>query len=448
MDEPRNPSNADTVNPEWEQQLIRAVIDAADPGSALAAAWAMHWHDQPQHHPVHVLAIGKAALAMTVSGLPNNVLRSARALMLMVPRELESQAQAALPDGEVHGCDHPYPTDANVLATQRVKRFVCAVKSDETLVVLLSGGTSAYLCDPWASEQSALSLTDIIDVTRALQLAGATIGELNCVRKHCETLKGGRLAAACRGRVIGFVLSDVIGDNMDVIGSGPISPDPTTFGDALDVLRKYGLTDKLPRIAAHLQCGVRGELPETIKPGDPRGDHAHTVIIGSNKLVVGGAADLLRRMGVQAIQTRCSVEGESSRVARELLDQVAGLPAGGAVVFGGEWTVTVGDAADGKGGPSQELALAAAVELERRRELADVRVLAFSTDGRDGPTDAAGGVVTAGTASAMRAKGIDPAESLRKHDSWAALAAAGTLVRVAPTGTNLNHIAVAVRGGL
>lgn len=427
--------------------MIPEVLGAARPGP-LAARAAVE--AGVLAGPCGLLAVGKAAAAMA-AGVRDAGLPAGPVLVVGPAGPPGAAAAPGVPGAETLAADHPVPTARSVAAAARARAFVASMDAGETLLVLLSGGASAMLCLP----REPLTLADLAAVTDALLRAGAPIGELNAVRKHCEVLKGGGLAAASgAGRVITLILSDVLGDPLDVIGSGPTAPDPTTFADALAVLERRGALDASPAVTALLRRGVAGEEPETVKPGGPRWARVDNRVIGNNRLATDAAAEACARAGFKVVQRRGAVEGEAAEVGRGLARAAAALAAasdapavvGGAIVWGGETTVTVGGA-PGLGGRNQELALAAAVELERAAPRgAGVTMLSLATDGRDGPTDAAGAVVDGSTAAAIRAAGIDPADALARHDSHRALDAAGALVRTGPTGTNVNDVMVALWG--
>jgi glycerate 2-kinase len=408
--------------------VVESALAAADPAHALRRHW-----DEPGEGPVHVLAVGKASIPMAAEATLLLGSRFAGGVCTCPPAYDRSTLDRAW---TVFECDHPYPTPRNMAAAETVARFVAGLREPATLVVLLSGGASAHVA--WPAQ--GLALDDLAGATRALQLAGASIRELNTVRKHCERLKGGRLAAMCPTPIHAYVLSDVVGDPLDVIGSGPTAPDPTTYAQALAAVAcRPGVPAP---VLAHLRAGAAGRLLETPKPDDPCFRRVRHRVISSNRAVVAGVEAALRAQGLAIADTRTAVEGEASRIGSELashaLKQRPAVPS--AWVVGGEWTVTVG-AAPGQGGPSQELALEAAVALDGQ---SGVCLVAFSTDGRDGPTDAAGAVVTGRTAAAIRNAGLDPAACLARHASHQALEGAGALVRVPATGTNLNHVAVLV----
>jgi hydroxypyruvate reductase len=325
----------------------------------------------------------------------------------------------------------------NVEAAREAANLV-AQAAGLTLIALISGGASAHLTLPAAG----LTVEHLAAMTRLLQRAGATIADLNCVRKHCEALKGGRLVRLSKAeRLAAFILSDVIGDRLDVIGSGPTVPDPTTYARALDVLAKFGLVDAVPEIAAHLRRGAAGQIDETPKPGDPAFSRVTNTIIASNRLVVDAVAAAAGGLGFRIAALEHEVEGEAAELGAGLVRKALSLtelPA--CIILGGETTVTVGNK-PGMGGPSQELALSAAIELSRAGQMLNAAVLTFSTDGRDGPTDAAGAFVDSDFVRRAHARGIDPSAALDAHNSYAVLDAMQALIRTPPTGTNLNHVA-------
>lgn len=410
----------------------RVILAAADPLAAVERAW-------PGIDLAHtrLIAFGKASVPMAIAAADLLGARLAGGVVV-APPELATNPSLSAHGLEVFAADHPLPTPRNIAAAQHVRQMVRLCPADHDLLLLISGGGSAHLTLP----APPLSLDDLADVTNRLQRAGATIRELNCVRKHCEQLKGGRLAAMSPARrVLALILSDVVGDPLDVIASGPSVADPTTFADALDVLTRHDVD--APSVHSFLEAGARGEHPETPKPGDPSLARSSTQIIASNAAALDAAAACVRSLGVRVHRVGSGVEGEARAIGERLADEIAAIaydqrPA--AIVLGGEPTVNVG-VSKGQGGPSQELALAAACRLPTD---ARVAIMAFSTDGRDGPTDAAGAVVSTDTLARARARGHDPERALAAHDSHALLDAAGALIRTGPTGTNVNHVVCAI----
>jgi glycerate 2-kinase len=302
---------------------------------------------------------------------------------------------------------------------------------------MVSGGGSALTPAP----APTITLAEKQEVTRLLLASGAVIGELNAVRKHLSVFKGGQLArAASPATVLTLALSDVIGDPFDVIASGPTAPDPTTFADALEVLARRGLSGRVPpSVARRLEAGRAGEIRETPKPGDPLFDRVTNVVIGNNALVTDAAAATARRLGYRTDLTTRELQGEARDVAREFVARARRLPPPACLIAGGETTVTV--RGPGKGGRCQEFALAAAIELEPTDR---ITILAAGTDGTDGPTDATGAIVDAGSIARGAAAGADGRRALADNDAYRFLRASDDLLVSGPTRTNLLDLYVAV----
>jgi hydroxypyruvate reductase len=332
---------------------------------------------------------------------------------------------------------HPVPDQRGAEAARDIRVLAEAAGADDLLLVLVSGGGSALTPAP----PPPITLADKQEVTRLLLAAGATINQLNAVRKHCSLLKGGQLArAAAPARVEALLLSDVVGDPLDVIASGPTTADPSTYGDALGVLDGFGLRGSAPRsVILRLEQGARGEIPETPKAGDPVFARVRNTVIGNNALVVDAAAAKARALGFAPHVLTRALEGEAREVAkrfvamaRSVRDGKGPLAPPACVIAGGETTVTV--RGQGKGGRCQEFALAAALEMEGAEGAV---ILAAGTDGTDGPSDAAGAIVDGASAARARAQGVDPAARLADNDSHSVLKASGDLVVTGPTNTNL-----------
>jgi hydroxypyruvate reductase len=384
-----------------------------------------------------VLAIGKAALAMA-AGAARVLPRIDRGIVL-TPAGV---AGGAPPGFEVHRGGHPLPDRDGLAGARAALEAVHHAGPADRLLVLLSGGGSALLTLP-AGE---ITLDDVRQLTGLLLAAGAPIDELNTVRKHCDALKGGGLARVTMpAPVRALVVSDVIGDAPDVIASGPVSPDPTTFQDAIDVLERRGVwADVGPNVRAHLEAGRAGHLPETPKPGDPTFESVELEVIGSVAHAVAAAAARADELGYRATIVSAALSGEARRVGTELAararavrEQSRPSPPPAALLAGGETTVTV--TGDGRGGRNQEVALGAALDLEGAR---GVLVMSAGTDGVDGPTDAAGAVATGTTLPRARALGLDPAAHLARNDAHPFFDALGDLVRTGPTGTNVMDLMV------
>jgi glycerate 2-kinase len=338
---------------------------------------------------------------------------------------------------------HPVPTEASEAAGRAALELARSAAGDECLLVLLSGGASALMACP----ADGITLADKQATTKLLLAAGASIDELNAVRKHLSAVKGGGLAAAAACEVMTFALSDVVGDDAGVIGSGPTSPDPSTWADALDVATRRGVLARLPdAVRRRLEAGARGGLPETPKRGDPRLARSTWRLIGSRVDAMDAARNAAIDRGFSTITIEAPIVGEArdagpAFVARAL-DVSRRLPRPACVIGSGETTVRV--VGTGTGGRNQELALSVAADLARLSEPA--AFLSVGTDGIDGPTDAAGGLVDTTTLERARVAGVDLDASLAGNDSYRALGRLDGLVKTGPTNTNVGDLQVLVIG--
>lgn len=401
----------------------------------------------------HTLWVGKTAYDLeTFSRIWVVGFGKASAAMAQAVEEiLQDRIQGGLvitPDGygvplqriQVAEAAHPLPDRRGEEAARRLVGLLRGATERDLVVCLVSGGGSALL--PLVAE--GLTLEDEVRTTELLLRSGATIVEVNAVRKHLSAVKGGWLARiACPATMVVLVLSDVPGGQLDAVASGPLLPDPTTYQDALEVLGRYGLVEQVPeRVRRHLELGAAGEIPETPKPGDPAFRRVQTVVVGSVAQAADAAAGRARALGYHALVLTTDLEGEAREVgrvvaalAREEARCGRPIPRPACLVLGGETTVRV--RGPGRGGRNQELALSAALGLVGMR---DVLVLSFATDGTDGPTDAAGGVADGTTAERARARGYDPRRALEENDAYPCLDAAGDLLRTGPTRTNVNDL--------
>ena len=340
---------------------------------------------------------------------------------------------------------HPIP-DTNSLEGAR-RLMALAEKADgRTLVInLLSGGASALLAAPLAAAGVTLSLEDKQETTRLLLACGATIHELNTVRKHLSAIKGGRLARLLHpARCLNLILSDVVGDRLDVIASGLTVPDPTTFAEARAVLKRYNLCRQLPvPVIDLLQKGVAGAICETPKAGDAAFENISNLLLGSNLLALRAAAEQARELGYHSAELTARAAGEARDLAGLLLslandvrDHQLLVRRPACLLAGGETTVTL--QGTGKGGRNQELALAflaALAELPDRG--AGIYLLSAATDGNDGPTDAAGAFACSELLASARQAGLDPGAYLRRNDAYTFFEGLGALLRTGPTNTNV-----------
>jgi hydroxypyruvate reductase len=387
---------------------------------------------------IWVVGGGKAATAM-VAAL-NQILGYRLGGGVVVTKYDHADPGLDIGPVEVVEAGHPLPDDSGVQGTKRMADLLASATERDLVLVVLSGGGSALLTLPSAG----LDLADLQETTDLLLRAGATIVELNTVRKHLSQSKGGGLARLAGGApVASLILSDVVGDPLDVIASGPTVPDPTTFADATTILERYGLAGRVPQaVRRHLQAGLHGQLPDTPKAGAALFARVHNVIVGSNRLAAEGAVKEAQARGLNALLLSTFVEGEAREVAlvvaalaKELVYFDRPVPRPACLVWGGETTVTV--RGQGKGGRNQELALAAALAMQ---DLPNVLLVALGTDGTDGPTDAAGAVATGETIARATALGLDPFAYLADNDAYTFFDALGDLIRTGPTGTNVNDL--------
>ena len=380
-----------------------------------------------------VLGVGKAGASM------------ARAVEAVLGERV-SEGFVVVKDGyrvptsrvEVAEAGHPVPDARGEEAAGRLLALASSATERDLVLVLVSGGGSALTPAPAAP----ITLGEKQVVTRLLLEAGATIGELNAVRKHLSRFKGGLLARAAQpATVVTLALSDVVGDPLDVIASGPTAPDSSTFGDALEVLAARGVLDRVPpAVVERLRAGARGAIEETPKPGDRLFTRVSNLVIGNNALVVQAAAAEAERCGYRPYVLTRALQGEARDVARDLVERARILPGPVCMIAGGETTVTV--TGTGRGGRCQEVALAAALELGPADDLV---VLAAGTDGTDGPTDAAGALVDAGTVGRGRAQGLDARRALDDNDAYRFLGATADRIVTGPTNTNLLDVYLVVR---
>jgi hydroxypyruvate reductase len=341
---------------------------------------------------------------------------------------------------ELHECGHPVPDAAGVEGSRRIAALAAEAGKEDLVIVLISGGASALM--PLPSEP--IELEEKQETTRLLLACGATIQEINAVRKHISAIKGGQLARlAAPAMVVALMLSDVIGDALDVIGSGPTVPDASTFQSAWQVIEKYELQDRIPGVVRHrLEAGLLGEIGETPKPGDTCFRRVQNVIVGSNRLAVDAAARAAHERGYRPVVLSTLIEGETREIASmhaAILKEViaSGRPARPPVCFisGGETTVTL--RGEGLGGRNQEFALACALALDGTPGAA---ALSGGTDGTDGPTDAAGAIADGRTVERAGKLGLDAAAFLARNDSYHFFDPLGDLIRTGPTGTNVMDI--------
>jgi glycerate 2-kinase len=334
---------------------------------------------------------------------------------------------------------HPVPDQSGQRAAARLCDVAAALGRRDLLIVLLSGGASSLLPAPTAG----VTLADKQRTTQELLRCGANIREVNAVRKHLSRIKGGRLAELTGASVVTLILSDVLGDDLSAIGSGPTAPDPTTYDDAVAILKRYRIWRAVPhRVRRHLDRGCQRFLSETPKPGSSLFRRVHHHIVGSNAAAVAAVILAAREAGLRTLVQRQALTGEArdegkrfGLLARKIVRENKPLQKPCCVVAGGETTVTV--TGKGTGGRAQEFAVAAALEIAG---LAKVWVVAIGTDGTDGPTDAAGAVVDGHTVARAQRLSVDLTGSLTRHNTYPTLKTLQQLIITGPTGTNVNDL--------
>lgn len=397
------------------------------------------------------LAVGKASRAMMRGAIDGLGVTGLAAGCVVA----ETDGNSLGPEVERLVGDHPVPGARSFAAAASVERWLLKLPADARVLVLLSGGTTSMLAAP----VEGVTACDLVAAFEALLASGVDIRVMNAARKRLLRFGAGRLAVALAPRPIHVLIaSDVLGNDPAVIASGPCAPDSLTAAKVLRMLEQAGASNVLPpAVAGYFDAVHHQRIPETPKPGSAVFRHVETQIIVSNREAVEAAVLAATRIGWHPVRTIGeALSGEARRVGTELASRLvawsqrlatdgAAVGSCAATVAGGETTVTLGRAADGQGGRCQELALATARELHRLRPRSDgVTLLAAGTDGRDGPTDAAGAVVDAQTWSRIGAQGRDPERDLANHESHPALDAAGALLRTGLTGTNVNDLVVAV----
>lgn len=427
--------------------ILLAALRAADPAEAVRSAVQLveqkvtiagETYDLQNYRRVLVIGVGKASTRMA-SGLVS-VLGEHIDAGVLITKHIPGN-DINLPE-KIHVTlgEHPVPGIGSVDGARKVFGLLETVEENDLIFCLISGGGSALMTLP----QDGVTLPDLQELTRLLLASGAEIGEMNTLRKHLDRVKGGGLAHhAAPGQLVTLILSDIAGSPLDRIASGPTVADPSTYADCLAILTKYHLTDRVPgSIRYVLEEGQVGVRPETIKPGDEAVSKVHNVLVASNEHAARAALDEAERQGFHSALLTTFLHGEARQagtVLGSILRQAAvsgdPLPRPACLIAGGETTVTL--MGDGRGGRNQEVALGAVEDLAGLR---DVILITLATDGEDGPTDAAGAVVTGDTLERARALGLDPARALQNNNSYNFFQNLGDLLLPGPTGTNVNDL--------
>ncbi len=436
--------------------IFSAVLDAAHPHQLMSEALDLHGTI------LDIQGLGGRQTRLDLNDYERIVAVGAGKATAPMAGALEDLLQARLESGvisvkyghtvpldriDVRESGHPVPDESGISATREILTTLFSLGSDDLAFVMLSGGGSALL----DAYPEPITLDNAQDTFTVLLNSGAPIHEINVVRKHISSVKGGQLARlALPATVITLVLSDVIGDPLDIIASGPTVPDPSTFGDALAILDAYHVREQIPRpVMEHLEKGGRGEIPETPKEGDEGWQCCSSFLIGNNQLAMDTAAERAADLGLTPMILTTTMQGEASVVGEEMarnlkraLETGEPLSPPCCLIAGGETTCTIGSDC-GLGGRSQELALAAAREL---RDTGNAVLLAAGTDGTDGPTDAAGGIVDGETVGRGVEKGLILDEYLEGHNAYPFLQSTGCLIKTGPTMTNIMDIVLMLAG--
>jgi hydroxypyruvate reductase len=398
--------------------ILASAFNAVESGAAVKK----YLRENPLPLARHIFAfgLGKAAYAMTSALADETSL--ADILIITKHASLLNVQPATVILG-----NHPVPGSSSLAAGDAALKFISQLISDDLLVCLISGGGSALMTAP------RVPLGDLQLLTSALLACGARIDEINILRRHLDQLKGGGLVRSVNGaRVVSLLLSDVVNDSMEAIASGPTAPDPTTCADALAVLEKYDLKDKIP-------ISIIPSLTETLKPNDFIFNRVKNTIVASNEIALRAAQVQAQKEAFETVFIHTGLQGEASVIGREMALQLMKLAQTMRRPFcllaGGETTVTL--KGNGKGGRNQELALAAVDVLAG---LKNVMLISLATDGEDGPTDAAGAVVTGESAQKAESLGMSAADYLSKNDAYSYFDALGDLIQTGPSGTNVNDL--------
>jgi glycerate 2-kinase len=425
--------------------ILAAAVNAVEPGEAVLRSIsrtgdtltiAGRPYDLSAFRRVCLLGIGKASVGM--AEVLVHVLGPRLDAGMVVTKHANEKQNSQSTTGFMEG-GHPIPDERSLTAGRQVVEFVSSLQPDDLLFCLISGGGSALVTAPL----EGVTLADIQALTTALLACGARVDEINTLRRHLDLVKGGGMARLVHGAsIVSLILSDVVGNPLEAIASGPTAPDPTSCSDAIAILTKYKLEEQIPSSINH----VLHSSSETPKPGDAIFERVQNVIVGSNLLAAQAALKQAQAEGFHPYLLRTDLQGEARQVAFELATLLRQsrqtgdpVPAPACIVAGGETTVTLGSSTElrGRGGRNTELALAAVSELA---DFPDVMLVTLATDGEDGPTDAAGAVVTGESFKKAAGQGMVPAHYLEQNNSYSFFESLGDLLKSGPTGTNVNDL--------
>ena len=411
--------------------IFQSALDAADPTGAVVSH--LEKQDLARFEHIYVVGAGKAGASMATA--TERVLRERITAGLVSVKDGHT---AALRRIELNECGHPVPDERGVRGAERIAGIAAGAGKDDLVICLISGGASALLPLPAAP----VTLAEKQEVTRLLLASGANIHEMNAVRKHISSIKGGQLARlAAPAKVESLLLSDVIGDDLDVIGSGPTAPDSSTFGEAAEILHKYNVFERVPAtVRERIGRGRDGEIPETPKADDPVFERVRNHVVASNRIALDAAARQARDLGFRTLVLASGIEGETreiarmhAAIAREIVTAGQPVKPPACIITGGETTVTL--KGGGRGGRNQEFVLAAAIGIAG---LPKVVIFSAGTDGTDGPTDAAGAIADGETL----ARNPEARRYLDANDSYHYFESLGDLVITGPNNTNVMDVRI------
>lgn len=423
-------------------EILKSAIEAVEPSVAVKRALTRdkntlqvgnRSYDLGQYEKIYVIAFGKASVPMA---------KALEEILYDIPLQgiaiTKYGLASKLPRIEVYEAAHPVPDENSLKAGLMIKELLSKAGEDDLIIFLISGGGSSLFALP----RKDVSFKEFVKLHEALLTSGATIKEINTVRKHLSTVKGGGLARmAFPAQSVSLVLSDVVGDPLDVVASGPTVPDSSTFEDFNDIVERYHIT-LLPSISRLLEDGLNGLVEETLKAGDPVFDLCYNKLIGTNCIALDAASKKASQMGYNTLLLSSYITGESKEIAKvfaalgrnELL-HARPMPRPACILAGGETTVTIKNG--GKGGRCQEMALSFAIETEG---LEGLLFLAAGTDGIDGPTDAAGAFADGNSVEKASMRGLDARSMLNSHDSYNFFNGIGDLLKIGQTGTNVMDV--------
>jgi hydroxypyruvate reductase len=429
------------------QRILAAALEAVEPGEAVQRflkrsgeelSAGEYRYDLSRFRRVLVVGAGKAGAPMARAAAQVLGARISQGIVLV--KEGYAGSSQTLHGIEIVEAGHPIPDERGIRGARQIANLFAETREDDLVIGLISGGASAIM----VSLPEGISLAELQELTALLLASGASVDEINTIRKHIEALKGGKLARqAFPASLITLILSDVVGDPLEVIGSGPSVPDPTTYADAFNILQKYNILEAAPQtIRVHLERGLRGEIPETPKPGETIFRNVRNILIGSNALAAEAALRQAQAEGFHTLLLTTYLQGEARQagrllasIARQIARDGRPLSRPACLVAGGETTVTL--QGKGLGGRNQELALGAVSELAGLREVA---LVSLASDGGDGVTGAAGAVVTGETLERARSASFEPSFFLSRNDSYNFFDPLGDLLEPGPTQTNVNDL--------